>query len=150
MRKAEAINDFTAQKRIAVVGVSRSGRKFGNMAYKELKARGYEVYPVNPSAREIDGERCYGSLHEIPVPVDGVLTSVQPDATLRTLRECTSLGVKRVWMQNGSESEEAIRFCQENGISEVHGECILMFAPPVRSFHGVHRFFVKLSGKLPR
>jgi len=51
------IENFVQGKRLAVVGLSRSGKKFGNMAYKELKERGYTLYPVHPQAQEIDGER---------------------------------------------------------------------------------------------
>lgn len=68
------IDDFLAQKRIAVVGVSRQGKKFGNWAYKELRAKGYEVYPINPTASEVEGDRCYPALSALPVTVDGVLT----------------------------------------------------------------------------
>ncbi len=44
----QSIQDFINCKRIAVVGCSSKGRKFGNSAYKELKQRGYQVLPVHP------------------------------------------------------------------------------------------------------
>jgi predicted CoA-binding protein len=53
-----SIQDFVSGKRIALAGASRSGKKFGNIAGKELKTRGYQVYLVHPEAREIDGEPC--------------------------------------------------------------------------------------------
>ena len=62
----QTIQDFIDGKRIALVGMSRSGKKFGNMASKELKERGYQVYPVHPEAEQIDGERCYASLASKP------------------------------------------------------------------------------------
>jgi len=57
-----AIQDFIQFKRIAVVGVSRGGKKFGNKIYNELKQRGYQVYAVNPQIEEIAGEHCYQNL----------------------------------------------------------------------------------------
>ena len=54
----QAVQDFIGGKRIALVGMSRGGKKFGNMAAKELKERGYQVYPVHPEAEQIDGEKC--------------------------------------------------------------------------------------------
>ncbi len=58
----QAIQDFLQGKRFAIVGVSRSGQKFGNKIYTELKERGYEVYIVHPQAQEIAGERCFPNL----------------------------------------------------------------------------------------
>jgi len=58
------VDDFLAQKTMAVVGVSRGGKKFGNAILKDLKQKGYRVFPVNPHAASIDGERCYPDLME--------------------------------------------------------------------------------------
>ena len=53
------VNEFLHQKKIAVVGVSRNKSKFGNMIYRELKSRGYQVMAVNPNADMVEGDRCY-------------------------------------------------------------------------------------------
>jgi predicted CoA-binding protein len=66
------------------------------------------------------------------------------------VRDAAAAGIRRVWMQQGAESEAAIRFCAENGISAVHGECILMFAEPAAFYHRMHRWVWGLLGKLPR
>lgn len=145
-----AVEDFISQRKLAVVGVSRSGKKFGNLAFKELKARGYQLSPVHPQAETIHGERCYPSLRALPEPVGGVLVVVPPAETEKVVREAAAAGIKRVWMQQGAESPEAIRFCAENGIAAVHGECILMFAEPAAWYHRAHRWVWKLLGKLPR
>jgi predicted CoA-binding protein len=144
-----AVEDFVGRRTLAVVGVSRQGKKFGNLAFRELKAKGYRLLPVHPQAETIQGERCYPSLAALPEPVDGVLVIVPPAETGKVVREAAAAGIKRVWMQQGAESPEAIQFCQENGISAVHGECILMFAEPAAWFHRAHRWIWKLLGKLP-
>lgn len=150
MTSQTVVNDFVGQKSLAVVGVSRQPKKFGTYAYKELRKRGYHVFPVNPQAETIEGDRCYPSLAALPEPVGGVLVVVPPSQTEQVVREAAEAGIKRVWIQQGAASPEAIRFCEEKGISEVHGECILMFAGQVDSFHRFHRFVWKILGKLPK
>jgi len=75
---------------------------------------------------------------------------VPPAETEQVVQEAAAAGIRRVWMQQGAESEAAIRFCEEHGMSVVHGECILMFAQPVDSVHRLHRWIWRLLGKLPQ
>ncbi|MCL4709481.1 CoA-binding protein [bacterium] len=149
MTTKTAVEDFVAQRTLALVGVSRRGKKFGNMALQALKAKGYRVFPVHPHADQIEGEPCFPSLSALPEPVEGVLIVVPPEETDKVVREAAAAGIRRVWMQQGAESQAAIRFCEEHGIRVVQGECILMFAQPVVSFHRFHRWVWKALGKLP-
>jgi predicted CoA-binding protein len=144
-----ALEDFINQKTLAVVGVSRGGQKFGNMAYRELKAGGRRLYPIHPTADRLEGDRAYPDFNSLPVKVDGVVIVVPPTQTEKVVRLVAQSGINRVWMQQGSESEEAIRFCNENGISEVHGEWIMMYAGQA-GFHKFHRWIWKLFGKAPK
>ena len=144
----QAIEDFVGGKRIALVGMSRSGKnKFGNSAYTELIGRGYQVYPVHPSAQEIDGVRCYPNLASLPEKVDGLLVVVPPAQAKQVLQDAAQAGIRNVWLQQGAESPEVVALGQQLGLNLVSQKCILMYAPPVRSFHGFHRFFVKLIGQ---
>jgi uncharacterized protein len=149
MESRSAIRDFLAQKNLAVVGASRQGKKFGNAAYRGLRAKGYRLFPVHPSASEIEGDRSYSSFEALPEPVGGVLIVLPPPETERMVREAARAGIRRIWMQQGAESPGAIRFCAENDIEAVHGQCILMFAEPVRSIHRIHRWIWRALGKLP-
>lgn len=144
-----AVEEFLEQKTLAVVGVSRSGKKFGNAAARELRKKGYRVIPVHPVADEIDGERCYANLRELPEQVGGVLVVVPPSETERVVRDASDAGIGRVWMQQGAQSDTAIEYCNDRGISVVHGECILMFAEPTGG-HKLHRWIWKVLGKLPK
>jgi hypothetical protein len=150
MTTKATVDDFLAQPALAVVGVSREGKKFGNLAYRDLKAKGYRLFPINPHAEVIEGDRCYPNLSALPEPVGGVLIVVPPAEAEHVVREAAKAGIRRMWMQQGAESEAAIRFCEENGMSVVHGECILMFAQPVVSVHRFHRWVWGVLGKLPR
>jgi predicted CoA-binding protein len=124
-----AVENFVGQRKLAVVGVSRDTKKFGNAAYKSLKEKGYQVYPINRNVETIEGDRCYASLDVLPEKVDGVVIVVPPVETEKVVREAEAAGIKNVWMQQGAESDEAIRYCQEHGLSEVHGECIIECSP---------------------
>jgi uncharacterized protein len=150
MTTKAAVKEFLAQKKIAIVGASRSGKGFGNIALKELRAKGYSVYPVNPKTQLIDGERCYPGLSALPERADAALIVVPPDETEQVVRDAFKAGIAQVWLQQGAESEQAIRFCKEHGMGVVHGECILMFAEPTNFFHRAHRFVQGMSGQLPK
>jgi len=149
MTAKATVREFLEQPTLAVVGVSRAGNKFGNTAYRELKSKGYRVYPVHPEAEAIDGDRCYPSLNALPEPADGVLIVVPPQQTEKVVRDAAEAGIRRVWMQQGAESLAAIRFCEEQGIDVVHNECVLMFAEPTAFPHRLHRCVWRLLGKLP-
>jgi predicted CoA-binding protein len=147
--KREAIDDFLSQRTLAVVGVSRGGKKFGNAATRELRKKGYRVIPVHPEAQKIDGERCYPSLKELPEPVGGVLIVVPPSETEKVVEEASAAGIRRVWMQQGAESQEAVEYCKSGGMSVVHGECVLMYAEPTGG-HKLHHWVWRLLGKVPK
>ena len=144
----QAIRDFVRCQTIAVIGVSRSDKKFGTAAYRELKARGYDVLAVHPTADKIGGDPCYPSLLDLPRKPDGILISVPSDKAAPVLREAAQLGIQRIWLQQGAESPELLELSTELGLNMAHGACILMYMQPVRSFHGWHRGFMKLFGRL--
>lgn len=142
------IDDFLAQRSLAVVGVSRSGNKFGNTVFRELRDKGYMVYPVNPLAPELEGEPCYASVAKLP-EVTGVVIAVPKSETEKVVREAHAVGIKRVWIQQGSETPAVLQFCEDNNIAAIYNECILMFAEPTQWFHRIHRGINRLTGKLP-
>lgn len=144
------VENFLKQKSLAVVGVSRKGNKFGNTIYKELKQKGYQAYAVNRHMVSIMGDPCYASLKAIPGGVDGVVLVVQPEQSEDVVREAKDAGIRYVWMQQGAQSYTAIRYCQENNITVIANECLLMFLEPVGTFHKFHRWLWKIFGKLPQ
>ena len=109
MTTKQAVNNFLKNKSIAVVGVSRDKMKFGYAAYKGLKDKAYDVFPVNPYVDVIDSEKCYSNLTSIKKKPDGVLLVVPPKQSEAVVREAADLGIKSVWFQQGSSSDEAIK-----------------------------------------
>jgi len=110
----------------AVVGASRDPQKYGHQVYRDLKDAGYKVYPVNPNAQEVLGDKCYPSLKELPEKPDVVVTVVPPQVTEQIVKACKELGIRKVWMQPGSESEDAVRYCKENDLEVVYNVCIMV------------------------
>jgi len=122
----DLIKEFMAQKRFAIIGATDNTEKYGYEIFKNLRSRGYEVYPVNPRLKELEGVKCYPSLADIPVRVDVVDFVVPPKVTEITLKECKRLGLNRIWLQPGSESEAAIAFCHKSNLRVVHGVCVML------------------------
>lgn len=148
MTSKVAVDAFLAQPALALVGISRSGKKFGNLACRELALKGYRVYPIHPSAETIEGRHCYRRFADLPERVDAVLVVVPPAQAATTVREAAAAGIHHVWLQQGAESPEVLQVCRDIGIDAVSGECILMFAKPA-GYHKVHQWIWRLLGKLP-
>jgi predicted CoA-binding protein len=149
-----AIDDFLAQRRIAVAGVSASRKLTGNVVYQRLKERGYEAFAINPHAQIVDGDPCYPDLASIPGGVDGVVIVTRPAVAETIVRQCPAAGVPRVWMHQSlahgsSVSTAAIAFCREHGITMIAGGCPLMFGRTADFGHRCMRLFLGLTGGLP-
>lgn len=149
MTSKKIVEEFLIQKKIAVVGVSRTKTKFGNAIYKELKQKGYEVFPVNPNLQTFEGDVCYPDLLSIPDRTDAVVINVPPMQAEKVIREANQAGIKKVWLQQGSQSDSAVKYCEENGIDCISNECILMFAQPSAFIHRAHKWIWGVLGKLP-
>jgi predicted CoA-binding protein len=136
------VQDFLVQKRIAVVGVSDKRETGCNLAYRKFKAAGYMVSAVNPRLTTFEGDPCYPDLKSIPEKPDGVFILTNPNICEQIVHQCVDLGVPRVWMHclmgtkpglagsMTSVSPEAVRLCQENGITVIPGACPNQFLKP--------------------
>jgi predicted CoA-binding protein len=156
MNLEEKAAAFLEQKRIAVVGVSRKAGT-GNAIMGRFRSRGYTVFPVNPNAEEIAGEKCYPNLKAIPDGVDAVMIVTRPEVTEQVVHECAEAGVSHVWMHynalfgagNSSVSQPAVEFCHEHGINVISGACPLMFGQTADFGHKCMRWMLGVTGKLP-
>jgi predicted CoA-binding protein len=110
----------------AVVGASQDPSKFGYRVFRNLQQAGYTVFPVNPKGGELLGVQVYRSLAELPQPPEVVDAVVQPHVTEKVVQEMHDLGLPRVWMQPGSESDVAIAYCREHGIQVVYDACAMV------------------------
>lgn len=151
----EAASEFLTNRRVAVTGVSRHPKNHGsNVVYQRLRARGYEVFAVNPNAAEVEGDACYRDLRSIPGGVDAVVIATRPETAEETMRECAELGIRQVWMHRGpgpgSVSETAAAYGRDRGITVIAGGCPCMFDPAADFGHKAMRAVLTLTGKVPR
>jgi predicted CoA-binding protein len=151
----EAATEFLGQKRVAVTGVSREPKGHGsNVVYKRLRERGYEAFAVNPNADEVEGDRCYHDLGEIPGGVEAVVIGTRPELADETMRECVELGIGHVWMHRGpgagSVSPTAAAYGREHGVAVIDGGCPCMFGPTADTGHKAMRFVFTLTGGVPK
>jgi predicted CoA-binding protein len=149
MATLKQIEDFIAAQPVAMVGVSRNPKKFGQMAFKELREKGMNVIPVNPSSGEILGEKTYPDVSSLPAGVGGVIIMTKKDQTAAVVKEARNKGIKNIWIQQNSDSKEAIRELEGSNINYITGECILMYHKP-HGFHKFHRAINKFFGKYPK
>jgi len=155
VKTKEAAAQFLDQHRIAVTGVSRAGTSHGaNVVYQRLKARGYDVFAVNPSTDTVEGDRAYPDVRSIPGGVDAVVIGTRPERAGATVHECVDLGVKHVWMHRsfggGSVSEEAAAYGREHGVTVIDGGCPCMYGPTADPGHKVMKGLCRLTGAVPR
>ena len=142
------VQDFLAQKRIAVVGVSDKRDTGCNLAYTKFKDAGYEVYAVNPRIASFQGDTCYPDLASLPTKPDAVFMLTNPKVTDQIVQQCVDLGVKHVWMHcmmgtkpglaasMTSVSPSAVDVCKANGIAVIPGSCPNQYLNP----DGGHKF----------
>ena len=113
----ETIEEFLAQKRIAMIGISRDPKDFSVSLFSELERRGYDVVPVNPKASEVMGRPCFARVQDVQPPVEGALLMTTPEVTDAVIPDCAAAGIRHVWMYRaggkGAVSEKAVKFCQE-------------------------------------
>jgi len=150
----QQIEDFLALKRVAVVGVSRDPKQLSHVIWQEFRQRRYEAVPVNPTAAELDGERCYASVAEIDPPVEGALVITPAAVTRQVVDDCAAAGIQHVWLHKGmgagSTTPEAVEAARSHGMDVVAGFCPLMFLPGTPSFHRIHAFGKKITGSYPK
>lgn len=142
------VQDFFAQKKIAVVGVSDKRETGCNMAYQKFKDAGYEVFAVNPCIASFHGDACYPDLASLPSKPDAVFILANPKVTDQIVQQCVDLGIKQVWMHcmmgikpglaagMTSVSQSAVEACKANGIAVIPGSCPNQFLNP----DGGHKF----------
>jgi predicted CoA-binding protein len=149
MTANRSVEAFVQEPAIAIVGVSLSGHGFGNLARRVLQEKGYRVCVVHPRAATSAAVDCYPSIGALPPDVHALLVVVPPSQALEVVRQAAGSNIRRVWLQQGAESDAAIGECRRLGLDVVAGECILMFAHPT-SYHRVHHWIRRLTGQLPQ
>jgi len=150
----ETIDDFYNENKIAVIGASRSKKKYGGGVLKDLLDRNYDAIPINPHADEIQGRKCYKSIKDVPKGVKNAIVVVPAEEQEKVVVEAAEAGMKSLWLHEhimkGVSNPKAVYLCEEKGMHCIVGFCPLMFMPKSGFPHNVHRGILRLFGALPK
>ncbi len=149
MIKLKQITDFLESELVAIAGVSRNQKKFGYIAFKELKDKGLNIIPINPHADEIYGTKVFKSISDLPQEVNSLIVLTNKKNTEAAVKEALNKGIQNIWIQQMSETKQALKLLEGKNVNLITGECVLMFYKP-HSIHKFHRFLKKLFGNYPK
>lgn len=113
-------------KKIAVIGASESEQKYGNKIVKDLRQKGFEVFPVNPKGVTINGMKSFTSLEQLPGDVELLVFVIPPEKGLEEVQKAVSIGFKRFWFQPGAGSKEIENFLKNTDSEYSIGKCIMI------------------------
>ncbi len=149
MVRKQQITDFLSNAPIAAAGVSRNKKKFGYAVFKELREKGLDLIPINPHAEDIDGVPVVKEIKDLPENINALYVVTKKDQTLAVVEAAIEKGIKHIWIQQKSETPEAISALAATDTNLITRQCILMHHQPhsIHKFHGsVKRFF----GTMPK
>ncbi|MCX6250064.1 MAG: CoA-binding protein [Bacteroidetes bacterium] len=146
----KTIESFLEPRKMAIAGVSRDPKKFGNVAFTGLKEKGFDLYPIHPSASGINGTICYKDITSLSPGIKNLLILTSRRNTFGIVKEAVDSGITSIWIQQMSETKEAIDYANSKGVNLVTGQCILMWTDPVKGFHKFHKNVKKFFGALPK
>ena len=121
----EEIKDIFALKKIVVIGMSRHPVKAAHFVPKYLSEQGFDITPVNPTANEILGKKCYPDISSIQDPIDIVDIFRPSEQVLPVVQNAIKKKPKVIWLQEGIHNEEAENLAREHGIDIVFNRCML-------------------------
>jgi uncharacterized protein len=104
---------------VAVIGASSDRQKFGNKALRAFRDRGYRVVPINPKEPEVEGEKAYASILDVPGSVDMATFYVGPAVGLGILEDVAKKGVAEVWLNPGADSPQVVERARVLGLKTV-------------------------------
>ena len=112
---------------IALIGASNNSSKFGNRIYLNLRAKGYNIIPINPKENKIEGDKAYASIEMMDKLPDIVNSVVPPQVAIKVAQKAIDLGITHLWFQPGSESDELVELLRENhDIKYLINSCIMV------------------------
>ena len=131
--------EFVESKTYAIAGVSRDRKKFGNYVFRKLKEKGYQIFPLNPNATEIDGTTCYADISALPADISHLIVITPKQQTLAVVEAAVNFGIKNIWVQQSSETKEVLDYASGKDNNFIFKKCIMMYAEP-KGMHKFHRF----------
>lgn len=112
-------------KKWAVVGASDDPGRYGYKIFRVLRDAGHTVYPIHPTLADIDGVACHARLSDLPEVPEVVDMVVNPRVGIKVFEEIAALGIRYVWLQPGTRSDEIREFARQHDITLVE-DCVLV------------------------
>ena len=138
---------FFALQSFAFIGAT-DARPFPKLSYNNLRKRQVKVFPIDLSGKdEIEGDKAYASLADLPEPVEGVVVEVPRDKTMSAVEQVVAAGIKDLWLHMKTDTPEVLELCKREEINVRTGGCAVMYTQQGFSYHSIHRGLVKLFGK---
>jgi len=121
------IEEFLKANTFAVAGASRDRSKYGNKVFRAIVASRRTVYPLNPTAPEVEGQTSYASISELPLVPESLSIVTPPHVTREVIQQAIAAGVKNIWMQPGAEDAKGSQAARDGGLNVIDdGSCILV------------------------
>lgn len=95
-------------KTVAIIGASNDRSKYGNKAVRAFLRQGYRVYPVNPNEAEVEGQRAFSSVRDVPERLHKVSVYIPPHVLVKLLPEIAARGCDELWLNPGTESDQVL------------------------------------------
>ena len=149
MSTLKQINEFLNYQPIALVGVSRNPKKFGRIAFEELTRKGLRVMAINPNIDSINGSICYAGIKDLPANVKSLIIMTNKNQTAQVVEDALAKGIENIWIQQSSDTPEALALLKDKEVNLITKQCILMHHKP-NGFHKFHRNLKALFGGMPR
>jgi predicted CoA-binding protein len=138
---------FFELESFAVIG-NTSLKAFPKLTYQNLRKLGKTVYPIDLGGKEeIEGDKAFGSVADLPGPVQGAVVEVPKDTVMDPISQVAEAGIQDLWLHMKSDTPEALAFCEEKGIRVRYGTCAVMYTHQGFSVHSIHKGIMKLFRK---
>jgi predicted CoA-binding protein len=112
-------------KTVAIIGASNDRKKYGNKAVRAFLQQNYTVYPVNPNETEVEGLAAYRTILDVPQRPNMVSLYVPPPVVLKILLDIAAKGCDELWMNPGTESDEALAAAERLGLNVIQACSII-------------------------
>lgn len=128
-RQLDLIPYLKTNPGIALIGATNDSTKYGNIIFCDLRGKNYRVFPVNPRATTVEGEKAYKSLTELQTEqaVGLLVYVIPPKLTLQSLsREALPLGLRQVWVQPGAGDPDVRAFLDKHRFQYLMDACVMV------------------------